>query len=433
MRPTFKDSRVHYSVNCASIGCPNLPLRAWRAETLDRDLDTAARAFINHPRGVRVGPDGRLRVSSIYKWFKEDFGGTDAGVLAHLRKYSGPDLLARTPGTCARLRRRLRLVAQSGWPPWVGGAPALTRMRAVTVGRSSGRVVRNRGADLFGRLPRTRRRPRGRFATIGAGRRRRASARVTASIGEPEAATDVPGTRSQLAFWPKLPITPASARSRPGAERTAAGLQGLLRQDRSVRRPVFPPSEHSSLSRRARRAMRGTRLIRSTASTDMTATKEGISCRYTNTSSSRARTSSAQQVEDLTTQLKASSKRSGGKVTKTEYWGVKSLSYRHSQEPQGALHAAQRRSAVGGAQRDRAAGASERRRAALSHHPRRRARGRPVRDDAQVRSRRSRARRPRLRLRVVVAAAAGSWRPAIAVIAATAGAIATIATAVRVT
>jgi len=97
MRPTFRDPRVHYSVNCASIGCPNLPVRAWRAETLDKDLDKAARTFINHPRGAWVGADGRLRVSSIYKWFKEDFGGTDAGVLAHLRKYAGPDLLARLP------------------------------------------------------------------------------------------------------------------------------------------------------------------------------------------------------------------------------------------------------------------------------------------------------------------------------------------------
>jgi hypothetical protein len=97
MRPTFRDPRVHYSVNCASIGCPNLRARAWRAETLDKDLDVAARTFINHPRGAWVGADGRLRLSSIYKWFKEDFGGTDAGVLAHLRKYAGPDLVARLP------------------------------------------------------------------------------------------------------------------------------------------------------------------------------------------------------------------------------------------------------------------------------------------------------------------------------------------------
>jgi Protein of unknown function, DUF547 len=95
MRPTFKDPRVHYAVNCASIGCPNLAPRAWRAETLDKYLDMAARAFINHPRGVLVRPDGTLRVSSIYKWYKEDFGGTNAGVIDHLRRYAGPELSAK--------------------------------------------------------------------------------------------------------------------------------------------------------------------------------------------------------------------------------------------------------------------------------------------------------------------------------------------------
>jgi hypothetical protein len=95
MRPTFKDPRVHYAVNCASIGCPNLAPRAWRAETLDKYLDMAARAFINHPRGVLVRPDGTLQVSSIYKWYKEDFGGTNAGVIDHLRRYAGPELSAK--------------------------------------------------------------------------------------------------------------------------------------------------------------------------------------------------------------------------------------------------------------------------------------------------------------------------------------------------
>lgn len=91
MRPTFRDPRVHYSVNCASIGCPNLWPRAWVAATLDADLDRAARAFVNHPRGVSVLPDGRLRVSSIYKWFRDDFGG-EAGVVQHLRRYAAPPL-----------------------------------------------------------------------------------------------------------------------------------------------------------------------------------------------------------------------------------------------------------------------------------------------------------------------------------------------------
>ena len=98
LRPTFNDPRVHYAINCASIGCPNLMVRAWRAETLSADLDAAARAYINHPRGVRVGADGAVRVSSIYNWFEPDFGGGDAGVLAHLRRYAGPALAQRLEG-----------------------------------------------------------------------------------------------------------------------------------------------------------------------------------------------------------------------------------------------------------------------------------------------------------------------------------------------
>lgn len=95
MRPTFKDPRVHYVVNCASYGCPNIMNRAWRAATLEADLDAAARAFVNHPRGVTVLPTGELKVSSIYKWFIQDFGGNDAGLLAHFKKYANPALLAR--------------------------------------------------------------------------------------------------------------------------------------------------------------------------------------------------------------------------------------------------------------------------------------------------------------------------------------------------
>jgi hypothetical protein len=95
MRPTFKDPRVHYAVNCASYGCPNLPPKAFTGATLDADLDAGARAFVNHPRGVTVKSDGTLQVSSIYHWFKVDFGGTDAGVVAHLKQYAEPALKAK--------------------------------------------------------------------------------------------------------------------------------------------------------------------------------------------------------------------------------------------------------------------------------------------------------------------------------------------------
>ena len=87
LRPIWRDARVHYAVNCASIGCPNLAPRAYTAARMEAMLDEGAAAYVNHPRGATV--QGRkLVVSSIYVWFKDDFGGNDAGILAHLRRYA---------------------------------------------------------------------------------------------------------------------------------------------------------------------------------------------------------------------------------------------------------------------------------------------------------------------------------------------------------
>jgi len=100
LRPQFKDPRVHYAVNCASVGCPNLQAEALTGAKLGQQLDAGARTYINHSRGVSV-TSGGVVVSSIYNWFKPDFGGTDGGVLVHLRKYAGPELLAKLTSTAS--------------------------------------------------------------------------------------------------------------------------------------------------------------------------------------------------------------------------------------------------------------------------------------------------------------------------------------------
>ncbi len=97
LRPRFNDARIHYALNCLSIGCPNLLPEAYEPERLDRQLDRAATAFVNHPRGITIRPD-RIAASSIYDWFKDDFGGA-RGVLAHMSRYAKPEL-----------RRRLALI-----------------------------------------------------------------------------------------------------------------------------------------------------------------------------------------------------------------------------------------------------------------------------------------------------------------------------------
>lgn len=93
LRVKYASPLIHYMVNCASVGCPNLIDGEWSAATLDTDRDQAARDFINSPRGVRMTPKG-LVVSSIFKWFDKDFGGSKESVLQHIRQYADTDLAA---------------------------------------------------------------------------------------------------------------------------------------------------------------------------------------------------------------------------------------------------------------------------------------------------------------------------------------------------
>ncbi len=98
LRPIFGDVRVHYALNCASLGCPNLAPEAFDAARIDAQLDAAARAFINHPRGAHF-EGTRLVVSSIYSWFREDFGGNNRHIISHLRRYADTELAAQLDDT----------------------------------------------------------------------------------------------------------------------------------------------------------------------------------------------------------------------------------------------------------------------------------------------------------------------------------------------
>lgn len=95
LRVDWDDPRVHYAVNCAAYSCPNLQTDAWFGETLDEDLDRAARAYVNDPRGVTIRRNGTLQVATIYKWFREDFGGSNQGVIDHFLDFAEPELAAQ--------------------------------------------------------------------------------------------------------------------------------------------------------------------------------------------------------------------------------------------------------------------------------------------------------------------------------------------------
>jgi len=84
LRPIFGDHRVHYAVNCASIGCPNLAAQAYTGAQLESQLMQQERDYLSHERGVTFDRKGRLQLSQIYEWYGDDFGADERGVVAHL-------------------------------------------------------------------------------------------------------------------------------------------------------------------------------------------------------------------------------------------------------------------------------------------------------------------------------------------------------------
>jgi len=105
LRPLWRDNRVHYALNCASIGCPDLQSTAFTAENTEELLEAGARAYVNHPRGA-VLEGSVLTVSSIYDWFEVDFGGSKAGVTEHLLRYAEGPLADGLKGFSGRVKYR---------------------------------------------------------------------------------------------------------------------------------------------------------------------------------------------------------------------------------------------------------------------------------------------------------------------------------------
>jgi hypothetical protein len=95
LRPIWRDQRVHFAVNCASLGCPNLQPQPFTAGNAEALLEQAARQYVNHPRGASFNKDGKLILSAIFDWYGRDFSETEAGLPEHLARYAEPALATR--------------------------------------------------------------------------------------------------------------------------------------------------------------------------------------------------------------------------------------------------------------------------------------------------------------------------------------------------
>ncbi|HRD99574.1 MAG TPA: DUF547 domain-containing protein [Rubrivivax sp.] len=103
-RGRYDDPRIHFAVNCASVGCPMLREEAFVAERLDAQLEEQANRFMaDRSRNRFAG--GKLEVSRIFDWYGKDFAQGHQGIgslAAFMARHA--DRLADAPADRERIR-----------------------------------------------------------------------------------------------------------------------------------------------------------------------------------------------------------------------------------------------------------------------------------------------------------------------------------------
>jgi len=91
IRPEYKESRIHFALNCASKSCPSLRAEPYIASELDKQLNEQTYKFLHDSKyGVKVN-GSTVQFSKIFEWYAEDFGGKDniPTWVRYYRKLSG--------------------------------------------------------------------------------------------------------------------------------------------------------------------------------------------------------------------------------------------------------------------------------------------------------------------------------------------------------
>ena len=98
LRPIWRDRRIHFAVNCASLSCPNLSKVAYTGANAEDVLTASERAYINDARGARFRANGRLELSRIFDWYLDDFAANEAGLVDYLAEHAEEPLATRLRG-----------------------------------------------------------------------------------------------------------------------------------------------------------------------------------------------------------------------------------------------------------------------------------------------------------------------------------------------
>jgi len=90
LRKNYKDPRIHFAVNCASISCPKLYNKAFSADLLEKQLNQLSKSFINNASKNSLQKE-RIKISKLFEWYKDDFS-MKGSVIDFLNQYAEIDI-----------------------------------------------------------------------------------------------------------------------------------------------------------------------------------------------------------------------------------------------------------------------------------------------------------------------------------------------------
>ncbi len=85
LRVRQRDGRIHFALNCGAKSCP--PVAIYDASRIDEQLDKSSSAYLNETSSYKVD-ENKVYVTSLFSWFRGDFGGIKGVKNNFLKKYN---------------------------------------------------------------------------------------------------------------------------------------------------------------------------------------------------------------------------------------------------------------------------------------------------------------------------------------------------------
>lgn len=86
IRPVYNDARIHFVLVCGANGCPPIINKAYKATTLDAQLEEQTKKALNNDAFIRV-KGNKVQVSEIFKWYQEDFVTSKSSLVDYINQF----------------------------------------------------------------------------------------------------------------------------------------------------------------------------------------------------------------------------------------------------------------------------------------------------------------------------------------------------------